>query len=109
MVLNTYDDIIMMGDFDIDESIGHNKWDVFRDTLSLINLVKSDTSYTNNHKSITDLFLTNKPLSFQFTSVRPKSKILLFSEMRLTRKIFTRATANLFFLIDFPDIFSFLL
>ena len=86
MVLNTYDDIIMMGDFDIDESIGHNKWDAFRDTLSLINLVKSDTSYTNNHKSITDLFLTNKPLSFQFTSVRPKSKILLFSEMRVDEK-----------------------
>ena len=86
MALNTYDDIIMMGDFDIDEGIEHNKWDVFRDTLNLINLVKSDTSYTNNHKSITDLFLTNKPFSFQFTSVMPKSKILLFSEMRVDEK-----------------------
>ena len=109
MALNTYDDIIMMGDFDIDEGIGHNKWDVFRDTLSLINLVKSDTSYTYNHKSITDLFLTNKPLSFQFTSVRPKSKILLFSEMRADEKNLHPGDLNLFFLIDFPEIFSFLL
>ena len=27
--------------------------------------------------------------------------------MRVTRKIFTRAVAKLFFLIDFPEIFSF--
>ena len=31
--------------------------------------MKSETCYTNNHKSIIDLFLTNKPRSFQFTSV----------------------------------------
>ena len=29
--------------------------------------------------------------------IRPKIKILSFSEMRVTRKIFTRAAANLFF------------
>ena len=62
-----------MGEFNIDiskeESIGHDKLDVFCDTLNLTNLVKSDTCYANNHKSTIDLFLTNKPRFFQFTSV----------------------------------------
>ena len=50
-------------------AIGHDKLDVFCDTLNLANLVKSETCYTNNHKSTFDLFLTNKTRSFQFTSV----------------------------------------
>ena len=62
-----------MGDFNFDinkdDAIGHYKLDVFCDTLNLTNLVKSETCYTNNHKSTIDLFLTNKPRSFQFTSV----------------------------------------
>ena len=62
-----------MGDFNIDinkdDAICHDELDVFCDTLNLTNLVKSETCYTNYHKSITDLFLTNKPRSFQFTSV----------------------------------------
>ena len=33
----------------------------------------------------------------------------LFPEMQMTRKIFPRAAANLFFLVDFPEIFPFLL
>ena len=71
--LNTYDNIIVMGDFNIDinknQPIGHDKLDVFCNTLNLTNLVKSDTCFTNNHKSTIDLFLTNKPRSFQFTSL----------------------------------------
>ena len=59
-----------MDDFNIDinkdESIGHGKLDVFCDNLNLTNLVKSDTCYTNNHKSTIDLFLTNNIRSFQF-------------------------------------------
>ena len=47
-----------------DEGIGHDKFKVFCDTLNLTNLVKFETCYTNNHKSKTDLFLTNKPCSF---------------------------------------------
>ena len=62
-----------MGDFNIDinknEAIGHEKLDTFCNTLNLTNLVKSYTCFTNNHKSTIDLFLTNKPRSFQFTSV----------------------------------------
>ena len=41
--LNTYDNIIVIGDFNIDinkdEAIGHDKLDVFCDTLNLTNLV----------------------------------------------------------------------
>ena len=52
--LNTYDNIIVMGDFNIDvnkgEGIGHDKIDVFCDTLKLTNLVKSGSCYTNSHK-----------------------------------------------------------
>ena len=70
--LNRYDNSIVMGDFNIDinkdDAIGHDKLDVFCDTLNLTNLVKSETCYTNNHKSTIDLFLTNKPRSFQFTT-----------------------------------------
>ena len=47
-----------------DEGIDHHKLDIFCGTLNLINPVKSDTCYTTN-----DLFLTNKPCSFQFISV----------------------------------------
>ena len=36
-------------------------------------------------------------------------KKTLFPEMPVTRKIFTWATGNLFFLMDFPEIFYFLL
>ena len=71
--LNTYDNILVMGNFNIDiikdEAIGHEKLDVFCNILGLTNLAKSDTYYTNNHKLTIDLFLTNKPCSFQFTSV----------------------------------------
>ena len=52
-----------MGDFNIDinkdDAIGRDKLDVFCDTC-----YKSETCYTNNHKSTIDLFLTNKPRSF---------------------------------------------
>ena len=66
--LNTYDNIIVTG-VNKNEAIGHDELDVFCNTLNLTNLVKSDTCFTNNHKSAIDLFLTNKPRSFQFTSV----------------------------------------
>ena len=39
------------------------------DTFNLTNLIKSETFYTKNRKSLTDLLFTNKPLSFQKTHV----------------------------------------
>ena len=38
--------------------------------------------------------------------VRPKRKILLFPETRWARKIFIRATANQFFLINLIEFFK---
>ena len=48
---------------------GHHKSDVSCDTLNFTNLLKSYICYNNNHKSTSDLFLTNKSCSFQFFSV----------------------------------------
>ena len=61
-----------MGDFNIDLKIkgfGFNKLDQFWDLFNLTNLIKTETCFTNSHKSLIDLFLTNKPLSIQKTHV----------------------------------------
>ena len=54
-----------MCDFNIyvNKDVGrdYNKLDVSCDTLNLTNLIESYTCYSNNHKSTTDIFLTNKP------------------------------------------------
>ena len=71
--INNYDNIILMGDFNIDikkeNSIAYNKLEEFCDTFNLTNLVKTETCFMNNHKSTIDLILTNKPRSFQITNV----------------------------------------
>ena len=46
---------------------GFDKPEELCDIFNLTNLVKSETCYTNNHKSTIDLFFMNKPLSFQGT------------------------------------------
>ena len=65
--------IIVMGDINIDT---HNKTDPGFDKLAsvcdvfgLFNLVKSKTCFTENHSSSIDVVLTNRPRSFQKTSV----------------------------------------
>ena len=61
-----------MGDFNIDitkeNSLGFDRLEEFHDTFNLTNVIKSETCYTNNHKSTINLFFTNKALSFQGTS-----------------------------------------
>ena len=42
-----------------------DKLDEFCNLFDLTNLIKTETCCTKNHKSTTDLFLTNRPLSFQ--------------------------------------------
>ena len=49
--------------------LGYDKLDEFCDLFNLTNLIKSETCFTKNHKSLIDLFLTNTPLSFQKTHV----------------------------------------
>ena len=47
------------------KSLRYDKLDDFCDLFNLRNLIKSETCFTKNHKSLIDLFLTNTPLSFQ--------------------------------------------
>ena len=67
--INNYDNIIVMGDFNIDikkeSSVAYDKLEEFCDTFNLTNLVKSETCFMNNHRSTIDLILTNKPRSLQ--------------------------------------------
>ena len=60
MALSKYDNIMAMSDFNIDVNkdggIGHDKFDVFCNTLNLTNPVKSETCYTNNDRSKIDYF-----------------------------------------------------
>ena len=61
---------IIMGDFNIDINTAGteaDKLDEFCNLFDLINLIKTKTCCTKNHKSIIDLLLTNRPLSFQET------------------------------------------
>ena len=51
------------------KSLGYDKLNEFCDLFNLTNLIKSETCFTKNHKSLIDLFLTNTPLSFQKTHV----------------------------------------
>ena len=83
-----------------------------KDKLPDIELILSTAALrTGNGKALLILRQVTKylvKLNIEFLiSIRPK-KMLLFSKMRVTRKIFTRTAAN-FFVIHFPDIFSFVL
>ena len=61
-----------MGNYNIDRTNKNcsefDKLEELCDRFNLINLIKSETCYTNNHKSTIDLSFTGKPLSFQETS-----------------------------------------
>ena len=59
-----------MGYFNIDintAGMDVDKLDEFCNLFDLTNLIKTETYCTKNHKSAIDLFLTNRPLSFQKT------------------------------------------
>ena len=59
-----------MGDFNIDintAGMDVDKLDEFCNLFELTNLIKTETCCTENHKSTIDLFLINRPLSFQKT------------------------------------------
>ena len=61
-----------MGDFNIDmksKCFTYNKLDEFCDLLNLTKLIKSETCFTKNHKSLIDFILTNITMSFQRTHV----------------------------------------
>ena len=67
-----YENLIVMGDFNIDiksSNSDKDKLENFCDLFNLTNLVHSETCFMKNTKSIIDLILTNKPLHFQKTHV----------------------------------------
>ena len=70
--INEFCNLIVMGDFNIDitkeDCSGFDKLEELCDTFNLTNFIKSETCYTNNHKSTMGLFFTKKPLPFQGTS-----------------------------------------
>ena len=67
-----YENILVMGDFNIDikcKGVGSNNLSDFCDIFHLTNIVKSDTCFTKTHTSPIDLILSNKPSSFNKTLV----------------------------------------
>ena len=68
----SYENFIVMGDFNIDvtnKGTKFDKLDEFCDLFNLTNLVTSPTCFTKTHKSTIDLILTNKGNCFQKTKV----------------------------------------
>lgn len=62
-----------MGDINVDthdhQHPGFGKLSSFCDIFGLTNLVSSKTCFTGSHSSSIDVILTNRPRSFQATSV----------------------------------------
>ena len=70
-----YENLIVMGNFNIDiesSNSGKDKLENFCDLFNLRNLVYSKTCFMKNSKSIINLTLTNKALYFQKTHVAEK-------------------------------------
>ena len=68
----SYENVIVVGDFNIDIGISnsdHDKLEQFYSLFNLQSLIKKETCITKTHKSFIDLILTNKPLSFQSSTV----------------------------------------
>ena len=71
-VTSIYENIIVMGDFNIDikcKGVDSNNLSDFCDLFHLTNIVKCDTCFTKTHASLIDLILTNRPSSFNKTLV----------------------------------------
>ena len=65
-----YENVVVMGDFNIDinkRGARLDNLDKFCNLFNLTNLIKSETLITLNHKSSIDLILTNRPSSFHST------------------------------------------
>ena len=70
--ISNYENIIFMGNFNIDircKGVGSNNLSDLCDLFHLTNIVKSDTYFTKTHTSLIDLTLTSKPSSFNKTLV----------------------------------------
>ena len=75
-----------MGDFDIDtdsSTIEKNKLKEFCNLFHLTNLIHGNTCCMKNHKSTTDLILTNRSLSFQNTSTTETDLMIIISVFQI--------------------------
>ena len=65
---NKYDDIILMGDINIDlhdkKCVGFKQLNDFMDIFNLTNLIKEKTCFFRDHESSIDVILTNKPRKY---------------------------------------------
>ena len=63
-----YDNIILMGDINIDyhdrKCVGFKELKEFMDIFNLKNLIKDNTCFFRDHESLIDVILTNKPRQF---------------------------------------------
>ena len=69
--MKIYDNVIVMGDINIDlhdpNSGGLGNLIALCETYNLKNLIKTKTCFTKNHTSSIDVILTNRPKSFHTT------------------------------------------
>ena len=70
MAINKYENIILMGDINVDlNELSVNHYDVneFCDIFSITNLIKQTTCLTPTakHPSLIDIIFTNRPRSFK--------------------------------------------
>ena len=93
--VNEFDNLVIMSDFNIDiakeDCSGFGKLEELCDTFNLPNLIKSETCFTNNHKSTIDLFFTNKPF---FRNYKKFDEIKFLADLKNTNFSFTSADAN---------------
>ena len=69
--LRKYENLIVMGDFNIDIKSSNSDKDKLENFCDLFfaKFLRSETCFMKNSKSIIDLILTNKPLHFQKTHI----------------------------------------
>ena len=88
-----YQNVIIMGDFNIDlktKVVSFNKLREFCDLFNLTNLIKSEACFTKPHKSLIDLFLNNKPLSFQKKILIIETGLSNYHNLHFFKSHFTR-------------------
>ena len=80
-----YENLLIMGDFNIgmkSKSSGYDKLDEFCELFNHRNLIKSETCFTKNYKSLIDLFLTNTPTGLSDYHKPIKTFKIHFSRLR---------------------------
>ena len=91
-----YENILVMGDFNIDKKckgVGSNNLSDFCDIFHLTNIVKSDTCFTKTHTSPIDL-VTNRHLLIKHLSVKPILVITIKWLQHFSNYIFVGLVSN---------------